>query len=334
MDNSPCRSILANLCFIVCVRQSACAATGGKSDFCPLLRDGKWYIIFPTEVQEVARIFQAIDTLTRAGLHANEDAVWAQEDFLFVIDGATGLSGRTYMDPQSDARWFSQRTAQLLRELLPHQDASLRALLHQAMDVLRHEWQGPEENAPTAAIAIWRCRNDELELLQLGDCGASAETAAGTFITWQETALTRLDAIALQKMQEYCRSTGCSMAEARQWVTPLLQKHRALHNQPGGYWTLDPSGAGIDHARTAQLLLSDFRSVCVWSDGYGQLCQFMPQWDAAALHRESLRQGVDTLAALLYEKQEEDSEMLRVPRFKLRDDTSAITARIAEEGKV
>ena len=39
-------------------------------------------------------MFRDIQAVTRAGLHANEDAVGAGKDFLFVVDGATGLSHR------------------------------------------------------------------------------------------------------------------------------------------------------------------------------------------------------------------------------------------------
>ena len=59
-------------------------------------------------------MFRDIQAVTRAGLHANEDAVGAGKDFLFVVDGATGLSHRNYMDPRSDARWFAGQTARLL----------------------------------------------------------------------------------------------------------------------------------------------------------------------------------------------------------------------------
>ena len=102
-------------------------------------------------------MFCAIQAATRAGIRENEDAVWAQRDFLFVIDGATGLSGENYMDPVSDARWFSGTTARLLRDMLP-ENGPLPEILRGAMERVRLQWQGPEEAMPTASIAIWRCR--------------------------------------------------------------------------------------------------------------------------------------------------------------------------------
>lgn len=275
-------------------------------------------------------MFCATQAVTRAGLRENEDTVWAQREFLFVIDGATGLSGENYMDPVSDARWFAGITAQLLRETLS-ENAALPDLLSTAMDRVLRQWRGPETAMPTASIAIWRCRGERLELLQLGDCTASAAMANGSVRVWEDKALAALDGAALFQMQTHCRATGCTMEEARAWITPVLQEHRALHNTPGGYWTLDPTGAGIGRARLVELPIAACRSVCAWSDGFAQLSQFVPEWTPAVLHKQVLTQGAQSLMDILYEKQEQDRAMLAVPRFKRRDDTSTVAAQIEEE---
>lgn len=274
-----------------------------------------------------------IQTATRQGLRANEDAVGAGEKYLFVIDGATGLSGRNYMDGQSDAQWFAGQTAEHLREQLPCENMPLSDILRAAMDAACRAWKGPEEEMPTASVAIWRCRGEELELFQLGDCTASLEKADGTVTVWREQALSRLDGLALEQMVAHCRQTGCTMEEARLWAAPILQKHRALHNKPGGYWTLDPTGAGIAHARTARFPLELCHSVCAYSDGFAQLSEFIPKWDAETLHGLLLERGAQSLMDILYEKQEQDWQMLQVPRFKLRDDTTVAAARLGGEKK-
>lgn len=275
-------------------------------------------------------MLRSIQTVTRTGLRVNEDAVGAGEDFLFVIDGATNLSGRNYMDTQSDARWFALQTAGLLREMLADEKGTLSDLVRGAMERVLHRWTGPEEAMPTASAAIWRCRGDKVELFQLGDCGASLERADGSVLVWRERFLARLDEAALEQMTAHREQTGCTMEEARRWATPILQKHRAMHNRPDGYWVLDPTGAGIAHARTAELPAGECRSICAYSDGFAQLMQFVPQWDGAALHRQVMEQGAQALLDRLYDMQEQDREMLRVPRFKLRDDTTAAAAEIEQ----
>lgn len=85
-------------------------------------------------------MFRSIQSNTRPGLHINEDAVWGQEDFLFVIDGATGLSNQLYMGLESDARWFAAQTARLLCQLLPDKCLSIPAILHIAMENIQNQW--------------------------------------------------------------------------------------------------------------------------------------------------------------------------------------------------
>ena len=82
--------------------------------------------------------------------------------------------------------------------------------------------------------------------------------------------------------------------------------------------------------RTAELPAGECRSICAYSDGFAQLMQFVPQWDGAALHRQVMEQGAQALLDRLYDMQEQDREMLRVPRFKLRDDTTAAAAEIEQ----
>ena len=152
-------------------------------------------------------MLRSIQTVTRAGLRVNEDAVGAGEDFLFVIDGATNLSGRNYMDTQSDARWFALQTAGLLREMLANEKGTLSDLVRGAMERVLHWWTGPKEAMPTASAAIWRCRGDKVELFQLGDCGASLERADGSVLVWRERFLARLDEAALEQMTAHREQT-------------------------------------------------------------------------------------------------------------------------------
>ena len=268
--------------------------------------------------------------LTRPGAAANEDAVGAGPGFLFVIDGATGLSGQVLRCEPSDAAWFARETASLLGTLLSDPSLDTRQALRRAMDTLRARWPGAPEDAPSAGIAIFRVRGNCLEHTALGDCAGSAELWDGTFRCWEDTALTALDRGALEEMVRLHRTQGLTMPQAREAIAPLLRHNRALRNTPAGYWSLDPTAAGIDHARCALLPLADVRSLFLCSDGFAQLIGFGAAPDLAGLHRLCLRDGLDAPADRLYALQEDDRAMLRLPRFKLRDDTSAILAAAKE----
>lgn len=43
---------------------------------------------------------------TRNGSSVNEDLVWTDDGAVIVLDGATGLTDRTFSDRKSDGRWY------------------------------------------------------------------------------------------------------------------------------------------------------------------------------------------------------------------------------------
>lgn len=251
----------------------------------------------------------------------NEDAVGGGPGYLYVIDGATGLSDAPpCMDrTKTDAAWFAGETARWLDDHLSL-DLDLGDLLAQGMACLRTQWRG--DTPPTAGLAILRCRGEALELLALGDCLCSIQKRDGSFLTGRETALSRLDALALAELTGHARRLGCPPAACLPLIRETLRRHRALANRLGGYWVLDPSGAGIPHALRLTLPLSSCASALLCTDGFGQLMAF-GGLSLPALHRRVARQGIAALAGELFTWQEADADFIKVPRFKRRDDTTA-----------
>lgn len=262
------------------------------------------------------------------GMRANEDAVGSGETYIFVLDGATVLGDRTYMDDASDAAWLVHQTAAALERDLPDESLGIDAILAREMQRLLQLWRGPADALPSAGIAVFRLRGDKLEYFGLGDCSADVMHRDGMHCSWEEEALQALDAAALSEAMQYREETGCSAAVARKHIQPTLIRNRALRNQPGGYWCLDPSGVGIAYARCAQLPADACASLFLCSDGFAQLIGFGEAEDPAALHEKARAVGLASLAEHLFALQEADADLRVLPRFKLRDDTSAVLAEL------
>lgn len=262
------------------------------------------------------------DLFTRPGVgQCNEDAVGGGPGYLYVIDGATGLSDAPpCMDrTRTDAAWFAGETAKWLDAHLS-QDLDLADILRRGMDHLRTRFHG--DAMPTAGLAILRCRGERLELLLLGDCLCSIQKRDGSFLAVRETALSRLDALALAALTDHARRSGRPPAACLPQIRETLRRHRALANQPGGYWVLDPSGAGIPHALRLTLPLAACASVLLCTDGFGQLMDFTG-CSLPALHCSVAQQGIAPLARELFARQAADPDFTAVPRFKRRDDATA-----------
>ena len=137
--------------------------------------------------------FREISMFTRPGARWNEDAVGGGGSFLYVLDGATSLDAAPVMDPVSDAAWLVRETARWLDRHLPEASRPLEDILAQGMARLLDQWSGPRAALPSAGVAIFRRRGEEVEYFGLGDCAASLQLADGTFRTWEETALSALE---------------------------------------------------------------------------------------------------------------------------------------------
>ena len=269
--------------------------------------------------------FCDVKMLSKAGGSVNEDAVGAGENYLFVIDGATAL---TASSQANSAAWLARETAAALHRQLSDVSKTIPEIMRNIVRELCTKWEADPADGPSAGIAIFRLNGDKIEYFGLGDCSVSVKFKNGGFETREEENLARLDRIALDKMCALRAQTGCSAKEARSAINETLIEHRELKNTPRGYWCLDLTGEGIAHARLAFFAAEEVKSLFLCSDGFAQLCGFQAVESLPALHDLSEREGLETLFQKLYELQEQDVELLVLPRFKLRDDTSAVLANV------
>lgn len=284
--------------------------------------------------QTFSGILSRLDLFTHPGSGTcSEDAVGGGWNYLYVIDGATGLDNRPpCMDPLcTDAAWFARETAAWLEHYLPRSPAGLAKILTQGMAHIRSQWKGSEEQMPSAGIAVLRLLRGQLELFALGDCSCSIQKTDGSFVSSEETALRRLDALALAELTDHARRSGQPPSACLPLIQETLRRHRSLRNRPGGYWVLDPSGEGIPHARQQTLPISDCRSLFLCSDGFEQLSGFTGM-TLADLHKQTAIQGASALAKQLFAFQDKDRSFQQLPRFKLRDDASAAYGSVTAAG--
>lgn len=280
-------------------------------------------------------MFQVMESLCIRGSAVPEDRMGLGENYLFVIDGASGLTDLRVTDQGSDAAWLAESLRLALERRLPHSDQALPCLLRDIAAQLKAQydaaWQArgiaSPVDYPTAGLAILRLREGSLEYLGLGDCDVVVQRRDGQFDVRSEDRLSALDRDALAKMAAFSRDTGCTMLEARSALNNLLIHNRQLCNHPEGYWIFDPTGLGLSHARQDRWPVEQIRSVSLLTDGFAQLVQpFGLAADLTQLHRQMEDQGLALLSQKLFTYQERDPYCTHYPRFKLRDDTTAIWA--------
>ena len=269
------------------------------------------------------------------GVRANEDAVAYGKDYCFVMDGASCLSGKNIIHPVSDAAWMVAKVREGLCALLDSRDNRptdqlLRQVVAQVREeytaALREKGVAAPDDSPSAGFALFRQRNGNLEFFGLGDCVGVADIPGSKPFYSLDTTLPNLDHKVLEEMVHIHETTGVSMREARKQCNHMLIRHRNLRNKPGGYWILDLlTDDGIDNAIRREWPLTQPICVGAFSDGFAQLAEVFGQYTGytalfEAMQTTDLSEMFRTLCAM----QDADPEGNDYPRFKHRDDTSAL----------
>ncbi len=284
-----------------------------------------------------------IDSISDPGSQSrpNEDAAGGNASCAFVIDGATGLGGKSIVGLNgSDAAWLAQfakdsfeqtvRNGRPMSEIVHEFNACAANVVQEAANALPIEpW-----NLPIAGFQMVRVEDGSVVTHGLGDCrlfllaadGGEFDTSAikGGFADERDGA--RL-AIA---------HTGGFSAHQALADDPLvrdeLRKRRAAYNQEdSGVWTLGTEPAAAKHLATEPLRTALPATGLLCTDGFAALCDQYARYGVGAFVKAARDAG---LSALLEElrriERVEDPNGHKFPRFKMSDDATAVLFDIVD----
>lgn len=267
--------------------------------------------------------------ISRQGVNSNEDCAFSCEQFIFVADGATGLTNKKYTNCESDARWFTQRLGVLLQERLYNTDKTIGNIVSEIINELRAEYDvflsGEECDIvamPSSGISILRLNGEKIEIFQLGDCMTMLLKKDDTVEVFIEEALPKLDAEVIQNIVKISYEKKITCSDALVYVKDQLIHNRKKLNKPDGYWTLDLSGVGIDNAYENSFPVCEMRAAAVMTDGFAEITDLFKLYDYSTLMKKFESEDLETLCDELFKAQDTDPTLDKYPRFKLRDDTS------------
>ena len=284
------------------------------------------------------KLLKLIDAVCIAGSNKNEDSIGYGDDFIFVIDGATGLRGVNIMGMRSDAEWFSKRLAEQLQKYLRFDSLSIQEILYRSLDLIRDEYLSVlmrhpdypniQPDYPSAGIVIFREREGYLESFRLGDCVGVVRYKSGKIALMKEENLVKLDKYAIDCQVKMAKMNGISVREARPLINDVLIKNRDKLNTPGGYWILEPQGVGIPYGEYKRFDLDKIESISCMSDGYFAALEVYKMMKNYSEFQDILiNGGCAKVVKGMFTIQENDKDFNKYPRFKFRDDASAVVAK-------
>ena len=264
----------------------------------------------------------------------NEDTAYVGENFAWVIDGATGLNGRNFIDEKSDARWFVKKWNDFLIENIMEKDVELEDMVREGIGLIKDEYFsniGPEYkddlepiDFPSSTIAIIRFMDNILEYFVLGDCMIVIGKEDGTNSIIVDESLNRLDGRVIDFMTNEKLNNNLTHAAAREKAMDLLIKHRLMKNKPGGYWSLEFSEEAAKNALKGKEILHGKNKILMMSDGFSVLFNKYLHLDEKEIIEFVEIKGLDRSYSIIREIENNDSECIEYPRLKKSDDSSAV----------
>ena len=276
------------------------------------------------------------ETCTSAAGACNEDICGVVDNAAWILDGATSLSRRTILKANgkrvSDAAYFvSILSSYFLQHISVEQDiaSALQCSLEQARgDEHIRRYLADDVDIPSASFAAVKWSGHRVQVMNLGDCTILLQADGGAITPFGSSAVRELDAQLLSSYQKL-RARLRDPAAVWDALVPLIREGRARMNKPGGYWILEPSGAGLRglqefelgfRTRLRGLLVTDglYRIV----DTYRLLTQddfFAEAFEVSGLERLVTK----TRAAEAF-----DVDERHWPRVKARDDATIVRFEI------
>ncbi|HEY8889986.1 MAG TPA: hypothetical protein VIM70_06995 [Clostridium sp.] len=275
--------------------------------------------------------FASHDSISIAGKKINEDIVYATDNYGWVIDGATGLNNKNLTTSSSDANWFVNEWNKYLKENILDNSISIKEIVYNGIEIVSNKFNKitslknlDKVDLPSASIVILRIKNMMIEYFLLGDCTLIVQNNNGESSIIKQKLLDILDDKAKMEMAKLMANQGMNFTDARQKINSLLVKHRRLKNVANGYWTLEFDKNAVEYSLCGYLEFDECKNALLMSDGFSAIYDNYNYVDKNDIVNLVKKQGLKKIYKSIRFIEKEDEEILKYPRFKKSDDSSAV----------
>lgn len=266
-----------------------------------------------------------------AKIKPNEDKITIIDGAAWVLDGATGITGKRITEKETDAFWYVEKINNYLINNI-NSSKSLKDIMKSAIREVKESYttyEGyknlDEVDYPCAAIALVRFNNKELEYYVMGDCTLIYKEKDKKAVEIVDKRIIELEERILNSMVKVSKEKEVSILEARKYCDNEVLDVRKMKNRSNGYWILELNEESIDNGLYGNIAISKEVSITLTSDGFSQ---YYDTFNLAEGYSEFIdivkETNIDDLYNNLYLSQENDSKCNNYPRLKKRDDSSII----------
>ncbi|MCC8934756.1 protein phosphatase 2C domain-containing protein [Rhizobium sp. 'Codium 1'] len=281
-----------------------------------------------------------IDTVSDPGKagRPNEDRLGYNSDAAFVIDGATGLGQRQFMEGYgSDAAWIAEFAAIRFEQRLTR-SADPKTVLRQVSEEARDTFLAsagdqPRYAWPLCSLSALQVTDTGIRWFGLGDSCLYIlhDDGRSDFVIPIPGAYEWEQHRAAQHIARVGGIGAAGVANDDLETLEDLRRCRALQNTPDGTtWTFGVVPDAADHLAMVDIPVhGGGATALLCSDGLADLVALYKLYDPATMIQRAATAGLKSLVMeLRHLEREVDPDGLKYPRYKQSDDTTAILLRL------
>jgi hypothetical protein len=275
-------------------------------------------------------LVHVIEGVCEPGGKVNEDIVGNSNTAAWVMDGATGLGDEQLLPGVSDAAWLVQRVDAFLRAHADDVALGLPDLFTGAIEDVRMAYERSKlrdakarYELPSAGIIFVRCTTSGIEYARLGDC-TGVFSLGNMMVSTDQSRLRSLDEQVLDKMRALQRGRRRNYENLRRAIWDDLRANRDLANVEGGYWVLGIELEAARHVETGAIQSERPVTALLMSDGFYRAVDTFHLVAEDRLLTWAKDDGLSVILAEVRRLEDEDPECARYPRFKPKDDATAL----------
>lgn len=217
-----------------------------------------------------------IDFHTNTFKKNNEDIYGVTEKGAFVIDGASALIEKNFIENENDVSWMGKWWKKYLINNLDNTEITIREVLKRGIEAYNEEFsnfanvddlKGYEKIS--ASIGLTRRSDDFLEIYVLGDVEISLIDDNNKCKTITDTAIEVLDNKVINMMKEGLgkREKNIVFKGFTKKELDLLKKNRNKMNTKDGYYILAHSIEAIDNGIEVKIPIEKVNKCLLATDG-------------------------------------------------------------------
>ena len=248
----------------------------------------------------------------------NEDFVVACPSAVIVIDGAS-VPQELDTGCHHGTPWFvAQLGTTLLRQLVTRPADDLAGSLARAIEQVRSLHDGEcdlaHPGSPSAALAVLREHDGQVDYLVLADCTVALASLGG------------IEVISDDRISQVAQAERAAKAA----FSTLVRAQRRHRNRAGGFWVASVDPAAAQHAITGRMARSQLGRAVVLTDGAARLVERfqLATWPEALALLE--QHGPGALVARVRAAERDDPQCVRWPRSKRHDDATVAVCSFEE----